>query len=199
TRSANRPAPNWPPASLTPTHCPTTRSSTRSSMTTWSRTWAWRNWWPPGTTRPWSAGWSRWWTRRRTSAASTRPDPRSPRATSAATAGCPLRTTGGSRIRHRPARGSPCTTGRGALRTVRTAGLTEHQHRVAGEPVLHRVLVADDVRQGRPGVIARGGHGGLDAGISGGQRFGDAAPAPGAARVEPVQMGDLPVADVRHD
>src|SRR5215472_11621015 len=59
-----------------------------------------------------------------------------------------------------------------------SAVLAQHQHRVAGEPVLDVVVVPDDVRQGSPGVGARRGHGGVDARVAVGQRLGDPAPAP---------------------
>ena len=36
--------------------------------------------------------------------------------------------------------------------------LAEHQHGVAGEPVLDVVVIPDDVWQGGPGMGARGGH-----------------------------------------
>src|SRR5262245_52102093 len=63
----------------------------------------------------------------------------------------------------------------------RWAPSAEQEDRVAGEPVLDHVVVADDVRQRGIGVGPRGGLGGLDPRVAGGERLRDPPPAPGPA------------------
>ena len=61
------------------------------------------------------------------------------------------------------------------------------------------VVAGGYVRQGHVGVRAGGREAGRDARVGGGQGLREAAPAPGAAEVEAVQVRDLPVAWIRDD
>jgi hypothetical protein len=76
----------------------------------------------------------------------------------------------------------------------------EEEHRVGRQPVLDHVVIAHRVGQGSRRMARHRDPGYCGARVVGRERLGEPAPAPGAARVEPVKVRDVAVARVRnHD
>ena len=148
TRSTSRRRPSCGPTSSTPTRCPTTRCSTGCSTATSSTTSAATRCSPSATTRPWSTGSSGWSTAPNTSAASTRPGPRSARATSVATAGCRSPIAGANRPPNRSQRVSRMEAAR--VRRTATRGPKGWVHPMSTSPTSPVSSFAPPIAAWRP-------------------------------------------------